>query len=70
MKVQSSHLSLKLEDYNDPMEVIPCFKDTHLAFDDWVSNYDEVSNRLQDTSELQELKNRIRKNIDDVFKMK
>ena len=68
MKIDPTRLNLKIEEYNQDIKVNRCFKDQHFVFDGLLRNtYEELPNELQEAIELQDIKDRIRRNIDDMI---
>ena len=68
MKIDPTRLNLKIEEYNEDIKVNRCFKDQHFLLDGVLGNtYEELPNELQDAIELQDIKDRIRRDIDNVF---
>ena len=68
MKIDPTRLNLKIEEYNENIKVNRCFKDQYFVLDGLLRNtYEELPNELQEAIELQDVKDRIRRNIDNMI---
>ena len=68
MKIDPTRLNLKIEEYNQDMNINRCFEGQYFVFDGLLQNtHEELPDELQEAIELQDVKERILRDIDNVI---